>query len=523
MIKILLAVLFVCSNILFAQFTNIQINKPISKTPEEVTIAINPINPKIMAAGANIDFFYFSTNAGESWTEKRLSSSLGVWGDPCVIFDNSGNLYFAHLSNPAQGYWIDRIVVQKSTDNGLTWNNGSGIGYNYPKNQDKEWLAADLTNSPYKNNIYISWTEFDDYGSYSADDSSRILFSKSSDFGGSWSKPIKISDKSGNCVDSDETVEGAVPAVGPEGEIYVAWAGPEGIYFDKSTDGGESFTKDKIISDMPGGWDFDVPGISRCNGLPITACDNSKSKYRGNVYVLWGDQRNGTDNSDVFFMKSTDKGETWQQRIRVNDDNTSRHQFFPWMTVDSTSGIIYVIFYDRRNTNGTATDVYIARSVDGGDTFQNIRVSETSFIPKANIFFGDYTNIAAYKGKVRPVWMRLDENVLSVHTAFINDKDLITKTEEDKPDLILKPDLLNNYPNPFNPNTTISFEIPERGFVSIKVYDILGRTVADLLNEERDKGVYELNFSGENISSGVYFYQMYVGKYSASKKMVLMR
>jgi len=217
MTKRFVLMIFLFSNFLFAQITNIQINKPASKTPEEVTIAINPINPNIMAAGANIDFFYFSTNAGERWTEKRLSSSLGVWGDPCVIFDNSGNLYFAHLSNPVQGYWIDRIVVQKSTDNGLTWNNGSGIGYNYPKNQDKEWLAADLTNSPYKNNIYISWTEFDDYGSYSADDSSRILFSKSSDFGESWSKPIKISDKSGNCVDSDETFEGAVPAIGPEG------------------------------------------------------------------------------------------------------------------------------------------------------------------------------------------------------------------------------------------------------------------------------------------------------------------
>ena len=82
---------------------------------------------------------------------------------------------------------------------------------------------------------------------------------------------MRISDKGGNCVDSDSTVEGAVPAIGPNGEVFVSWAGPLGIMFDKSTDGGVTFGNDTFVTTQPGGWDFDVPAIYRANGLPITA------------------------------------------------------------------------------------------------------------------------------------------------------------------------------------------------------------------------------------------------------------
>ena len=283
-----LLTLFFANNI-FAQYSNIMVNQQGSIDPEEVTIAINPIKSIALAAGANIIYSYNSFDEGKTWNQVNLSSTLGVWGDPCVLYDGLGNLYFAHLSNPASGYWIDRIVVQKSTDNGLTWDDGKGIGLNSPKNQDKEWMAVDLSSSKYKNNLYVSWSEFDIYGSTDPMDSSRILFSRSVDHGESWSEPVKVSDRSGDCLDSDSTDEGAVPAVGPNGEIYLSWAGPNGIMFDKSTDGGLTFGKDIFVTDIPGGWDFNVPGIFRCNGLPITACDTSHSAYRGNIYITWSD------------------------------------------------------------------------------------------------------------------------------------------------------------------------------------------------------------------------------------------
>ncbi len=411
----------------FAQYPNVMINNPSSTDPEEVSIAIDPSNPNYLAAGANIDYTYYSTDGGYNWNQQTLSSSLGVWGDPCLVFDGSGNLYYGHLS--VASYWIDRIVVQRSTNHGISFNDGAGIGFNNPKNQDKEWIGVDMTNSPYSGNVYITWTEFDSYGSGSPSDSSRIRFSRSTDQGLSWSPAVTISDVSGDCIDSDNTDEGAVPCVGPDGQVYVSWAGPLGLMFDKSYDGGTTWGNDIFVSDIPGGWDFAVSGIYRANGLPITACDTSStSPYNGSVYINWSDQRNGTDNTDVFFVKSTDGGNTWTSPLKVNDDNTSRHQFFTWMTIDQTTGFIYCCFYDRRNTAGAATDVFVARSTDGGDTFENFKVSESSFTPASGVFFGDYTNIAAYNRMIYPMWMRLSGS-LSVWTAIIHDTTSVVPVE----------------------------------------------------------------------------------------------
>lgn len=417
---LLLSVLLITP--LFAQYQNIRVDSPSSNQPEEVSIAINPVNPNFLAAGANINHFFRSSDGGYNWQTSFLSSSFGVWGDPCVVYDELGYLYYGHLSNPPfPGYWIDRIVIQRSTNNGVSWNDGAGIGFLSPKNQDKEWIAVDMHSNLYKGNVYVCWTEFDDYGSSNPNDSSRIKFSRSTDKGLTFSNAVTISDRSGDCIDSDNTVEGAVPCVGPNGEIYVSWAGPLGLMFDKSTDGGLSWGTDKFVSNIPGGWDFDVPGIYRCNGLPITACDTSQSPYRGHIYINWSDQRNGIDNTDIFFVKSTDGGNSWSAPKKVNDDNSNRHQFFTWMTIDQTNGAIYIVFYDRRNTIGNATDVYVARSTNGGDTFTNFKVSQSSFTPSASIFFGDYTNIAAFNKKVYPIWMRMDGSVLSVWTAIIHD------------------------------------------------------------------------------------------------------
>ncbi len=415
--------------VISAQIPNVRISATGTSSPNETSIAINSLNPDVVAAGSNISYFYWSTNRGATWQQKQLTSTLGVWGDPCLIYDHRGYLYYGHLSNPTVGYWIDRIVVQRSTNNGSTWNDGAGVGLTPPKNQDKEWLAADYHSPLYKGNIYMAWTEFDNYGSGAISDSSRILFSRSTDAGLTWMTAVKISDRSGDCIDEDNTVEGAVPAVGPNGEVYIAWTGPYGILFDRSLDGGQTFGTDKFVTAHPGGWDFNIPGIYRCNGLPITVCDTSRSPHRGNIYINWSDQGSGSGNTDVFIVRSTDGGDTWSQPIRVNDDNTSRHQFFNWMTVDQATGVLYCVFYDRRNTTLNNTDVFVARSADGGLTWQNFKVSETSFNSSSSVFFGDYSGITAYQGRVYPIWTRGDNTSLSIWTAPFFDSSAVVPVE----------------------------------------------------------------------------------------------
>lgn len=513
---------------LAAQYQNIRVSSPTANQPEEVSIAINPANPLNLVAGANLRYCYRSTNGGLSWIESQLTSTYGVYGDPCVMFDATGNAYYGHLSNPpSPGYWIDRIVVQKSTDGGASWSAGAGIGYNPPRrNQDKEWLTADMTGSPYHGRLYAAWTEFDSYGSSSPSDSTRILFSFSSDAGNTWSAPVRVSDRGGNCIDSDSTVEGAVPAVGPNGEIYVSWSGPLGIMFDKSTDGGLTFGTDRFVTDQPGGWDYDVPGIYRANGLPITLCDTSRSPYRGTIYINWSDQRNGLNNTDVFLIKSTDGGTTWGAVRRVNDDLTTTHQFFTWMTIDPATGFLYCIFYDRRNYTTTQTDVYVARSTDGGESFQNFRVSESSFSPQASVFFGDYTGIAAFNRKVYPIWMRMDGTTLSVWTALISDSTGMTGVASlDRPEPNFQ--LLQNYPNPFNPTTTIEFYVAQPRDAKLEIFDIIGRRVATLAEGYHHQGwhsvVWHAGSGDEPLVSGTYILQLTAGAMSQRRKLMLLK
>ena len=512
------------SAIALAQPVNVQVNSPASTDPEEVTIAINPVDPQNLLAGANIRYYYYSTDGGRSWTEGKLTSAYGVWGDPCVIYDAQGKAYYGHLSRPpaGQGYFLDRIVVQRSADGGKTWDAGVGVGHNPPRaQQDKEWLAADQTNSAYRNRLYCAWTQFDSLDSRLAKDSTRILFSLSTDGGAGWSPPVRISDTAGDCLDEDNTVEGAVPAVGPNGEVYLAWSGPLGIMFDRSTDGGSTFGKDIFVANQPGGWDFGVPGIYRCNGLPVTACDVSRSKYRGSVYVLWSDQRNGIDNTDVFLAKSTDGGLTWGPARRVNDDLTVTHQFFPWLAVDQANGNVYVVFYDRRNTIGNMTEVYLARSTDGGVTFFNTKVSSSPFSPISSVFFGDYTNIAAANGSIYPIWMRLDTTRLSVWTALV--KDTLAAGVALEPGIAGGFSLAQNYPNPFNPSTTIRYGLPRRSNVTLTVLNMLGQEVKTLVVGEQPGGVYEVSLDARGLASGVYIYRLSAGEYVAARKFVVVK
>jgi len=411
------------------QFKNIKLAEQVDGVypPLEPSIAINKKNPKNIVAGVVLDRAIYTNDGGATWAETKLESPYGVYGDPAVISDAKGDFYFFHLADPSkQGRsndeWLDRIVCQKSTDGGKTWSSGASIGNNPPKDQDKEWPAV----HPRKQYIYTTWTQFDKYGLEDPNCHSNILFSKSTNAGKKWSTPVQINQNPGDCIDDDNTAEGAVPAVDMEGRVFVAWANQGNIYFDRSFDGGSTWlTNDLLIAKQEGGWAMDIPGIMRSNGMPVLMIDNSKGRLSGSLYLVWADQRNGTDDTDIWFMRSTNQGDMWTQPMRINQDGPGKHQFFPWMAVDQGTGYIYIVYYDRRAYDDLQTDVYMAYSTDGGSSFKEVKISESPFIPTETKFFGDYNNIDAHKGIITPIWTRMDNGRTSVWTSVIVDSELL--------------------------------------------------------------------------------------------------
>jgi len=83
--------------------------------------------------------------------------------------------------------------------------------------------------------------------------------------------------------------------------------------------------------------------------------------------------------------------------------------------------------------------------------------------------------------------------------------------------------LSQNYPNPFNPTTVISYQLAKNGFVTLRVYDMLGREVATLVNAWKNSGKYNISFNGQNLASGVYFYRLHAGTYNQTKKLTLLK
>jgi hypothetical protein len=512
-----ISLLLTFTTILNAQHQNILITT--SSSPNEPSIIINPKNTNQLYGGANINTYFYSTDAGYTWQEGTLvSQQNGVWGDPVLLCDTAGAFYFFHLSNPPEGNWIDRIVCQKTESPGGEWNDGTYMGLNGTKAQDKHWAAVDQAN----NNIYVTWTQFDQYGTSNPDFKSNIIFSKSLDNGMSWSPAVQINKVSGDCVDDDNTTEGAVPCVGPEGQIYVSWAGPAGLVFDRSLDQGETWLEEDIfVSDIGGGWAYDIPGIYRANGLPVTTCDTSGGPYHGTIYINWSDQRYGEDDTDIWMVKSTDGGDTWTVPMRINDDPPGKQQFFTWMAVDQTNGNLWFVFYDRRNYENSSTDVYMALSTDGGTTITNFCVSETPFIPSSNVFFGDYTNITAHNNIVRPIWARCHNSQMSILTAII-DPDIVGIEEPVADGIPFS--MEQSYPNPFAESAWISFKLHETAHVYLAVYDQLGR-LAEVLIDNRELGpgkhTCQFNASGKGLAPGVYYFALMSDEKVLRQKIVL--
>ena len=413
----------------------VRVTEPTAVGAVEVSVAINPTNPDhIIGAsqqgGTNVT--YVSKDAGRTWKTVAVANpGKRVQGDDGVVFTADGLALHTYIAfngiREARPTRAENGIFVRSSRDGLTWSDPVPVidHVNSVKPfEDKPWIRADhAKESKHKGNIYVGWTKFDEYGKKDPNCKTHIYFARSKDNGKTFSPAHRISETPGDCQDKSQTVMGASPAVGPKGEVYVVWAGPKGLAFCKSMDGGYKFGKEKILTETPGAWDFAVKGLMRCNGFAVASVDLSDGPNRGTLYVNWADKRNG--DPDIFLMSSKDGGETWTQPLRVNDDpkGNGKEQFFTWMAVDPVDGAVNIVFYDRRDTEGVKTGLTMARSIDGGKTFVNHKINQEPFASLNGYFFGDYIGIDAHSGRVVAMYMHFAEaKSLAISAAIFNFK-----------------------------------------------------------------------------------------------------
>jgi hypothetical protein len=255
-----------------------------------------------------------------------------------------------------------------------------------------------------RNLWHATWTQFDSYKSTRKEDVSVIYYARSIE-GKTWTAPRQLNTIFGDCLDGDNTVKGPMPCVGVNGEIYVTWASPKGLAFQCSLDSGKTWLDEEIIINaIKGGWSFKVDGIST-NGLPHIACDKSNSEYRGRIYITWSDEKNGEKNKDVFLVYSDDKGEHWTEPVLVSYRPNHKEQFTPCVKVDTLTGEVYVLYFDKQNYyKGNETDIYLALSKNGGLKFDYFKVNEHAFPFNSNFME------LSYSIDIRPRWVQVDDS-----------------------------------------------------------------------------------------------------------------
>jgi hypothetical protein len=397
------------------------------------TLAINHKNPDNWVVGVTPNHTLYTHDRGKTWAVSKLESSWGNYGDPALVSDGKGNFLYLHSAGPggrnAANSRPDRIVSRSSSDGGSSWGEETFFGNQPLYNQVRPRPTIQQRGS-----LYVTWTQFSQVGQTDSACHSNILLSMSSSEGRRWSEPVQINQSPGDCQEEARTMQGAAPAVNPEGRLFVAWSNRGVIFLDRSYDGGRTWLgNDLVIGRYPGGGLITVPGIQRCYSVPVLAVDNSLSYFRGSLYVVWADQSNGEHDTDIWFIRSTNRGDLWTQPRRVNMDGIGKHQFLPSIAVDEATGILYILYYDRRAYDDLRTDVYLAYSMDGGSKFTEVKISESPFVPVAEKPFADHIAIAAFKGVIAPVWTRTDDSGMSVWTSLLKQADLVKK--EDVPRL----------------------------------------------------------------------------------------
>ena len=231
--------------------------------------------------------------------------------------------------------------------------------------------------------------------------------------------------------------------------------------------------------------------FSTNNGATWVAQTTPRASTYAISFYPFGGNYNGFAGSDSL-LATTNSGNTWSIKTAPGANNSSG---VSTLIVPMIQGVWYV-------KNGLSQIYY---SLTGG----------TNFVTEYTASAGTYWHISA--GKVGVGWWAVRSNGgISYRQPITSINTISTQTPDNYK-------LFQNYPNPFNPTTNIRYQISKSGFVSLKIYDLSGKEVANLVNKNQTPGTYETSFNGYWLSSGVYFYTLSAGDFRQTNKMMIVK
>jgi hypothetical protein len=544
-------------------FTSIQVNidglgaNIPGDAANEPSIAVDPTNPNVMAIGwrqfdtVSSNFrqagWAYSTDGGRTWTFPGVLDPGVFRSDPVLGFDAAGNFYYNSLQ--VVGSSTFNCDVFTSLTGGASW--GPAV---FAYGGDKAWMTVDRSGGVGDGHLYCAWSTASN--SYAPN-----TFTRSTDGAQTFSYPSLI----------PLTPIWGTLDVGPDGTLYVAGVDP-GDWFQflvaKSTTVKDSTAAPTFAFTAPvnlnGAIDFGAgPNPGGLLGQAWVGVDHSAGPTAGYVYLACSVDPIGPDPLDVYFARSTDGGLGWSTPLRINDDSTinGAWQWFGTMDV-APNGRIDVIWNDTRNGIFTESELYYAYSMDGGVTWSlNEKLSPAwdSHVgwPNQNKI-GDYYDMVSDRVGAHVAWAATFNGEQDVYYLRIGDYDCNANGVGDSLDIANAtsfdnnlngiPDeceetgtavfaertpssyrLHQNFPNPFNPTTTIHFDIPRGGgHVRLQIFDVTGRHVRTLVDGFHPMGGRSVDWDGRDargrrVTAGLYFYRLEAPDFTDTRKLILLK
>ncbi len=526
-------------------------------------IVVSPIrqNPNNPMKSLSCPVFY-TTDAGTSWNESSFETfTLGNngipmgGGDPMFTYDADGTLYFSwiYLYGELNGGAIDSLywgvfwaysndggVTFKSDDDPIIGNARGATPFNggqpiLSKFHDKQWLAADLSNSQYRNNVYASLVTINKNEGYVMQ-----LFTKEAGKSNFNYEPIRISPMSIGIVQFGSL------DVDSRGWVHIMFYGETGgqaaMYHAVSKDGGKSIDQVTKISNFFGTDPTQLAideqqgkskptGLSRLYPAPNITIDKSGGEYDGYLYATWtakGVNSNTNTGLDIYFSKSTNSGDSWSDPIILNDntDNLYSDQFYSAQMV-SPNGTYAIAWYDRReDNNNNNAHYYYTFSKDGGSTFdQNKAVtnipSDFSKIGQANNNFGigEYNQLIITDTYFMPIWGDGRSNDGNVNIMFA--KESLSGVEDKGTFGTLNSGITieSISPMPITSRAIVNMTLKNAGSYNFEIYTVDGKQVFGL-TKTLQSGNQSLNLD-LNLATGIYFIKISNGNTYIGQKILV--